>query len=122
MGADFMIAHIEIGSSEQQFIDSMLNFAQSCSDQTIEKIYDDIFSFGDLDEDEPVDSLRKVVVDEIKDLANIIDSADDVSMIHVNGSDVLITGGFSWGDSPTDSFDCIYNCNSILWWMKKEAK
>lgn len=121
MGADFMIAHIEIGSSEQQFIDSMLNFVQSCSDEMVMRIYDDLFCV-DPDEDESIINLRNILVDEVKHLATIIDSASDVSMIHVNGSDVLVTGGFSWGDSPTDSFDCIHNCNSISWWMRKETK
>lgn len=122
MGADFMIAHVEIGSSEQQFIDSMLNFVQSCSDEMVGKIYDDLFCDGEYDEDEPIDTLRNVLSDEVRHLAAIIDSARDVSMIHVNGSDVLVTGGFSWGDSPTDSFDCISNCNLISWWMRRETK
>ena len=119
MGADFMIAHIEIGSSEQMFINSMYDFIKSCPDESIFKIYDDLFCDGEYDEDEPVETLRNVIADEVKNLSAIIDNAHDVSMINVNGSDVLVTGGFSWGDAPTDSFDCISNCNLISWWMKR---
>lgn len=122
MGADFMIAHIEIGSSEQQFIDSMLNFVQSCSDEMVMRIYDDLFCVDPDEDSQPINIFRSLLMSEVKDLEAIIDSASDVSMIHVNGSDVLVTGGFSWGDSPTDSFDCISNCNLISWWMRKETK
>lgn len=122
MGADYMTAYVEIVGSEQEFIDSMTEFVKSCSDEMVMRIYDDLFCIDPDEDSQPIDILRYLLLSEVKDLAAIIDCARDVSMINIKGSDVLVTGGFSWGDSPTDSFDCISNCNLISWWMRKEKK
>ena len=41
----------------------------------------------------------------------------DVAELSIGGYSVYMTGGMSWGDSPTDSFDSIQHLGNIVNWI-----
>lgn len=111
MGSDYFTTYVDMGNDAESFIDSLRNFISSASDDLIDRMCADIF----YDENE---GGRQSLLEIVKEFETIIEDANDVSIIEINGSEVIVTGGFSWGDDPTDSYNCICNTNIISHFMR----
>ena len=69
----------------------------------------------DMDEGDeiPFDEAQKIVLDVIEEGFKRIPYRD-VAWINVGGPDVYITGGMSWGESPTGSYDHIEYLGAVI--------
>ena len=135
MGADLLItmAPMPLGPAEIQWKEAIEEWNKhyhkvldSISAEDLLAIHDD--RYGDVpgvpDEDLPERALIQVQAGEAKKkFAEIIDeylSWDvtgyrDCDWYYVNGGWVLITGGMSWGDDPSDSFSDVGVLTAISW-------
>ena len=109
MGADFLYATVPCFTltpeRESQFIE-MLN--QHFADGTDMDLLRDraLLERDDVDEVSNAALLDTVLAAIYRVRAS--DGSREVSYLSLSGMDyeVMITGGMSWGDSPTDAFDC----------------
>jgi len=59
------------------------------------------------EDDEDVESIIADKANEVADFLSNYGLLRDVADLHLEGKHYFITGGMSWGDEPTDSYDII---------------
>jgi hypothetical protein len=114
MGADYIYAYVDTGSSFFTFIDSLKNFINNASDEIISKLMHMIY-----DDEYETDNPRVILFNLIEAFEEVCNYANDIAFLKVKDSAVIFTGGFSWGDSPTDSFDIVMSVKEITIEMEK---
>ena len=112
MGADYIYTYVDTGSDLPTFIESLKNFINNTSDEVIDKLMYIIY-------DDNYDNARTILFNLIENFENACNYAEDVAFLKVKDSSVVFTGGFSWGDSPTDSFDVIMSVKEMAIEMEK---
>ena len=117
MGADFVYTHVNIGSDFATFIHDMKFFINNASNDVIDRLVDNIY-YDDY-EDEDKTNMRVVLLNLIEAFDEIYNHAKDIGVINVNGSFIVFSAGYSWGDDPTDSFDFISSVLIIADEMRK---
>jgi hypothetical protein len=110
MGADYIYTYVDTGSDLATFIHDIRFFVNNTSDEVIEKlmhiIYDDNYDYED-------DNPRVILFNLVEAFEEVCNYANDIAFLKVKDSAVVFTGGFSWGDSPTDSFDIVMSVKEI---------
>jgi hypothetical protein len=110
MGAEYIYTYVDTGSDLATFIHDIRFFINNTSDEVIEKlmhiIYDEEYGEG-------CDNPRTILFNLIENFEETCNYANDIAFLKVKDSAVVFTGGFSWGDSPTDSFDTIMSVKEI---------
>jgi len=130
MGQDLLIVSAPMPLGSPNKVDSLgwmkiyRELVDTVSDMDILAIYEDRYGdlpdIEDLDEDIPRGQadflLARQARAEIKNLIKTIftDNWIDAEYLYFNGGFVLLTGGMSWGDSPSESFDDIAVMNTIF--------
>jgi len=112
MGADYIYTYVDTGNDFPTFIENLKNFINNTSDEVIDKLMHMIY-------DDNSDNARTILFNLIENFEDACNYAKDVAFLKVKDSAVVFTGGFSWGDSPTDSFDVIMSVKEITIEMEK---
>jgi phosphoribosylformylglycinamidine (FGAM) synthase-like amidotransferase family enzyme len=71
------------------------------------------------DDEYETDNPRTILLNLIENFEDTCNYAEDVAFLKVKDSAVVFTGGFSWGDSPTDSYDVIMSVKEMTIEMEK---
>ena len=113
MGADYVYTYVDIGESLDYFVQDTNAFINEASDETLNKLMHIIY-------DDECDNPRDILYNLIEAFHEVVVSARDIALLEVKNSIVVFTGGFSWGDDPTDSFDIVMSVKDIAREMRKE--
>lgn len=108
MGADYIYSYVDTGSSFLTFIDSLKNFVNNTSDEIIEKLMHNLY-----DDDYETDNPRVILLNLVEAFEEACNYANDIAFLQVKDSAVVFTGGFSWGDEPTDSYNVIMSVKEM---------
>ena len=94
MGADFLVAIAPMEATE----DEALTNLGALSDKTVQTAVGDVLGLDDMTPEEARDRAVTAIYE--------IVGADrsDVDWVQAEGR-IYVTGGMSWGDSPTEAFD-----------------
>ena len=114
MGSDYIYTYVDTGSSFATFIQRLKDFIDTTSDEIISKLMHIIY-----DDEYETDNPRTILLNLIENFEDTCNYAEDVAFLKVKDSAVVFTGGFSWGDSPTDSFDVIMSVKEMAIEMEK---
>lgn len=122
MGADMLASAVVIDLKTQPDWTQILPAIEALGDDALDDYAD--YS-GDYDRDDDCNltpsaraDIKKEVLEAFIALRDIVDNSGlasgrrDVVEFWVRGARVIASGGMSWGDSPTDSFDVF---NTVLW-------
>lgn len=114
MGADLILAHIWTTKSDAELDwDAGLRSIETLKYDEVE----DPENFEDYPDDDPDDDvfmekyIRPQMLEDWEEFKNLwavpVNLGRDVDLCTFGPVRVLITGGMSWGDSPTDTFDTL---------------
>lgn len=107
MGADFIVASLVHDKDATLNWDALPAAVDALTEDQL--VYGLEGAFGEVPEANS--TARAQVRDLFGDLRNTLDDEPrDVGHIDVRGATVILSGGMSWGDGPTDSFDLFANC------------
>lgn len=114
MGADYIYTYVDTGSSFFTFIQKLKDFIDTTSDEIISKLMHMIY-----DDEYETDNPRTILLNLIENFEDTCNYAEDVAFLKVKDSFVVFTGGFSWGDDPTDSYNVIMSVKEMTIEMEK---
>lgn len=109
MGADMLVATITVPRTRK-----VLDFAnghlavESCEQRDFEDFVEIIMA----GEDDDLTTCQQAAHAAIDSLASALGSRETIC-IQVADYDVYLSGGLSWGDSPTDAAEAIWNAQSL---------
>ena len=114
MGADFCYTYTTVEGSRKEWLETLEMFLHT--DTLIEILVDTGYIYliddeVDIDEDgqEAYDkAVRELFANTINEVWDAIEHRSrEVAVLEIGGEKILLTGGMSWGDSPTDIYDTI---------------
>jgi len=114
MGADYIYSYVDTGSDLPTFLHDLNHFINNTSDEVIDKLMSNLY-----DDDYEADNPRVILFNLVEAFEEVCNYANDIAFLKVKDSAVIFTGGFSWGDSPTDSFDIVMSIKEITIEMEK---
>ena len=114
MGADYIYTYVDTGSSFATFMQCLKDFIDTTSDEIISKLMHVIY-----DDEYETDNPRTILLNLIDNFEDTCSYANDVAFLKVKDSAVVFTGGFSWGDDPTDSYNVIMSVKEMTVEMEK---
>jgi hypothetical protein len=112
MGASYIYTYVDTGSSFFTFIDSLKDFVNNASDEVLARLMHIMY-------DEEYDDAKIILLNLIENFEDACNYAEDVAFLKVKDSAVVFTGGFSWGDDPTDSYNVIMSVKEMTVEMEK---
>jgi hypothetical protein len=112
MGADYIYSYVDTGSDIAAFIHDLNQFINNASDEVINKLMTMLY-------DEQSDNPKVILLNLIEAFEEVYNHANDIALLNVKDSVVVFTGGYSWGDDPTDSYDVIMSVKEITREMGK---
>jgi hypothetical protein len=107
MGADYIYTYIDIGESLDYFVQDTNAFINDASDEVLARLMHMIY------DEEDYDNARIILFNLIEAFHEVVVNARDIALLQVKDSIVVFTGGYSWGDDPTDSFDIVMSVKDI---------
>lgn len=127
MGADLLITAVEIRESKSQCLKRINKLDWSDLDAMYRKFENaGIWIDEDMNDDA---TLVKWMKERLKEAVNTVYSerySRNVNTLCVDGiNKYVITGGMSWGDEPSDEWDCFNLFNELLgypYWAKPKSK
>ncbi len=118
MGADYLSTCVIIDKQYDSFIADLKSFIIESEDSIIDKIFVEIYEY---DEDVSNECReRNILLNLIEHFDDLVRHGRDLSILFRKGIQVVVTGGFSWGDYPTDSFEVIMDIAIIQDYMERE--
>lgn len=108
MGADFLIYRVRVEVSKEQALAALEALSDEALFQRLEDV--DSLSVWDLEaEDETFDGSMAEIRQQLRDALDDVYDGDrrDWTVIEIDGVDELVSGGMSWGDTPTEACDII---------------
>jgi len=139
MGADLMLSFVDVSEPKQKWLDiigewndaQVDKFVRACgADDIWENLTDDVsdrWDAADIEYDiEDPKFLAEVRQAFVERLNDAIDAAYGSTSRYANkvlldGKPWAVTGGPSWGDSPTDEFDDFVLAESVIEYLKGSA-
>lgn len=110
MGADFCYTYTTVKGSREEALET----AEKISVKHLDAILVDtgydylVDEFGDEGDEFHEQAVREVFRTTINEVWDAIEHRSrEAAVLEINGEKVLLTGGLSWGDSPTDIYDTI---------------
>ncbi len=104
MGADLILAAAFYPAGRTLDWDAGRHAIDVLSDDRCAEAVDSLI--GDRLDDQPPSETARLVRQRLHEaIGNLSESPRDLTTIDVPGYSILVTGGMSWGDSPTESFD-----------------
>jgi hypothetical protein len=67
----------------------------------------------DPDEPEGLERIRALLRADLQALREAIDAYIEITLLHVRGATLYVTGGMSWGDGPTQVWDRIARLRAV---------
>src|SRR3989338_7166238 len=112
MGADLVVAYFGIKKEQdlQQAKEKMMSIVDELSKEDFSDYFDSIYS--DDIENIDLDEAREEAKEVIERTFETLDYRDVTSIEH-KGDIIYLSGGMSWGDSPTDSYDLFRKFSSL---------
>jgi hypothetical protein len=107
MGADYIYTYIDIGESLDYFVQDTNAVINDASDEVLARLMHMIY------DEEDYDNARIILFNLIEAFHEVVVNARDIALLQVKDSIVVFTGGYSWGDDPTDSFDIVMSVKDI---------
>jgi hypothetical protein len=106
MGADMLLAGFVVS---REFAEGTLEYREQRKKAMLEELeklsIDDLIELGDyMGDSEDLPNLKTIAKEAIEEAFNNLDSRD-VTAWYYDKVAFFLTGGMSWGDSPTDSYD-----------------
>jgi len=118
MGADYLSTCVIIDKDYDSFIADLKSFIIESEDSIIDKIFSELYEY---DEDVINESReRNILLNLIEAFDDLVRYGKDLSILIRKGIQVVVTGGFSWGDYPTDSFEIIMDISIIQDHMERK--
>lgn len=114
MGADYVYTYVDVGSNIAGFVENIKEFICDADHDVIDKLMYMIYY------DEVSDHPKTILLNLIEAFEEMCSSAKDIALIYARDSIVVFSGGYSWGDAPTDSFDIIMPIADIAREMSKK--
>jgi hypothetical protein len=112
MGADYIYSYVDTGSDIATFIHDLKQFINNASDEVLSKLMHMLY------EEEESDNQKVILLNLIEAFEEVYNNANDIALLDVKDSIVVFTGGYSWGDDPTDSFDIVMSVKDIATEMR----
>jgi hypothetical protein len=112
MGADYIYSYVDTGSDIATFIHDLKQFINNASDEVLSKLMHMLY------EEEESDNQKVILLNLIEAFEEVYNNANDIALLEVKDSIVVFTGGYSWGDDPTDSFDIVMSVKDIATEMR----
>jgi hypothetical protein len=116
MGADYIYSYVDTGSDIATFIHGLKQFINNAPDEVINKLMHMLY------EEEESDNQKVILLNLIEAFEEVYNNANDIALLDVKDSIVVFTGGYSWGDDPTDSFDIVMSVKEITIEMRKSSE
>ena len=116
MGADYIYSYVDTGSDIATFIHDLKQFINNASDEVLSKLMHMLY------EEEESDNQKVILLNLIEAFEEVYNNANDIALLDVKDSIVVFTGGYSWGDDPTDSFDIVMSIKEITIEMRKSSE
>jgi len=112
MGADLVVAYFGIKKEQdlQQAKEKMMSIVDELSKEDFADYFDSIY--GDDIESIDLNEAREEAKEVIERTFESLDCRD-VTAIEHKGDIIYLSGGMSWGDSPTDSYDLFRKFSSL---------
>ena len=107
MGADYIYSYVDTGSDIDSFIHDLNQFINNTSNEVIDRLMNMIYDEAEYDNG------RIILFNLIEAFHEVVVNARDIALLEVKDSIVVFTGGYSWGDDPTDSFDIVMSVKDI---------
>ena len=114
MGADYIYTYVDIGESLDYFVQDANAFINDASDKVLARLMHMIYDEAEYDD------ARIILFNLIEAFHEVVVNARDIALLEVKDSIVVFTGGYSWGDDPTDSFDIVMSIKDITREMEKD--
>lgn len=104
MGADLILTACELPIPLDA--DLLRSRVAELDDERLAYVYDMVLGerVDDEREDDWQNAVRELILQGIE---CAVGSLRDCTIIEVHGIRILITGGMTWGDTPTDSYDAV---------------
>jgi hypothetical protein len=123
MGADFIVAYAR-QSDKPDALKTMVQYAPPELIMWIEEDAGDEWLYEDIAEegDDPYKQYRELLVEAIDYIHN--EQPRDITWIHdpdLGDRPIILTGGMSWGDDPTESYQQVMRYGSIVRVADREA-
>jgi hypothetical protein len=116
MGADYIYSYVDTGSDIATFIHGLKQFINNAPDEVLNKLMHMLY------EEEESDNQKVILLNLIEAFEEVYNNANDIALLDVKDSIVVFTGGYSWGDDPTDSFDIVMSVKEIAIEMRKSSE
>ena len=113
MGADLIVAICEMKLTK----DEAIKKANKLADEELVGLIQTLDEWGvglyvGTEEVPEKDEIVKYLHDQIDVVYSYMDRRDCVPL-HIEGKVFALTGGMSWGDTPTDAYDAFSVCSSL---------
>jgi hypothetical protein len=110
MGADLLIVSLVIDKAREPDFDAGHEAIENLASIDVEAP-DEFFEY-DCDNDEGMTEIRRQLADALEELRCGLVSRE-VEWIELRGARVYVTGGMSWGDTPTHLFETIVRLRAV---------
>lgn len=140
MGADFLLAVAIMPKIEaagwpgdetvKEWRKEYLSIVDEMDDNTIISLLEEFTGDSYIDGEDEIhyrsrprfiaQKTRGELVDVINDVFDNAFDSRECSLQKIGGRWALITGGMSWGDSPSEHFDAVYLLSNIWWCARGE--
>lgn len=113
MGADLIVAFCEMKVSK----DEALKRASKLVDDDLASLLQTLEEWGvgpflDAEKVPAKDEVVKYLHDQVRIVYSYMNRRDCVPL-YIEGKTFALTGGMSWGDTPTDAYDAFSVCSSL---------
>jgi len=123
MGADLLLAFVDVSESKQKWLDIIGEWNDAQVDKFVTQSGNDYIFEDILEECEDEAVARQKFVEAVNEALDIAYGNESrlVDTVRLDGKPWAVTGGPSWGDSPTDEFDDFVLAGSVIEYLKAES-
>ena len=123
MGADLLLAFVDVSESKQKWLDIIGEWNDAQVDKFVTRSGNDYIFEDILEECEDEAVARQKFVEAVNEALDIAYGNESrlVDTVRLDGKPWAVTGGPSWGDSPTDEFDDFVLAGSVIEYLKAES-
>ena len=127
MGGDMAVAYFTLPKGEdpeagkQRIIDAVSSLGEEALDELLWDALESIADSYVMDEEEdevPPEEAKRIILRVVEEGFNRIPFRD-VAHLTIGDREVYLTGGLTWGDSPTDSYDPFQRLGEVIWKLEQ---
>ena len=123
MGADLILSFVDVSEPKQKWLDIIGEWNDAQVDKFVTQSGNDYIFEDILEECEDEAVARQKFVEAVNEALDIAYGNESrlVDTVRLDGKPWAVTGGPSWGDSPTDEFDDFVLAGSVIEYLKEES-